>query len=178
MNEIYVKDNTENKLKNKGRVSNSGTFYLVNALNLNKLPTISLTNEEKVGERIDFYFKSCIDGNVKPTIPGLALALGINKKTFESIVDETETERTIMTYFNGKAIPTTIRNMFIKAKSVMNVLIEDYLVNGKVNPISGIFIAKNNFGYKDSQEVVVSPQREEILSSDELINEALNLPKK
>lgn len=29
--------------------------------------------------------------------------------------------------------------------------------NGKVNPASGIFLGKNMFGYKDVQDVVVTP---------------------
>ena len=31
--------------------------------------------------------------------------------------------------------------------------------NGKVNPVSGIFLGKNNFGYKDQQEYVVTPNQ-------------------
>ena len=29
--------------------------------------------------------------------------------------------------------------------------------NGKINPAAGIFIGKNMFGYKDTQDVVLSP---------------------
>ena len=29
--------------------------------------------------------------------------------------------------------------------------------NGKINPVSGIFLMKNNFGYKDQSEVVLTP---------------------
>lgn len=28
---------------------------------------------------------------------------------------------------------------------------------GKINPVSGIFLMKNNFGYADKQEVVLTP---------------------
>lgn len=28
---------------------------------------------------------------------------------------------------------------------------------GKINPVSGIFLAKNNYDYQDKQEVVVQP---------------------
>lgn len=31
------------------------------------------------------------------------------------------------------------------------------MLNGKINPVSGIFIGKNHFGYTDKQEVVVTP---------------------
>ena len=29
--------------------------------------------------------------------------------------------------------------------------------NGKINPVSGIFLGKNNFGYQDKTEYVVTP---------------------
>ncbi len=29
--------------------------------------------------------------------------------------------------------------------------------NGKINPVSGIFLMKNNFGYADKSEVVLTP---------------------
>lgn len=36
-------------------------------------------------------------------------------------------------------------------------MIEEYMQNGKINPVSGIFLMKNNFGYADKTEVVVTP---------------------
>jgi hypothetical protein len=34
---------------------------------------------------------------------------------------------------------------------------EDFMQNGKINPVSGIFLMKNNMGYTDQQEVVLTP---------------------
>jgi hypothetical protein len=31
------------------------------------------------------------------------------------------------------------------------------MTSGKINPVSGIFLGKNNFGYTDKQEYVVTP---------------------
>ena len=39
----------------------------------------------------------------------------------------------------------------------MEILWEKYMQNGKINPVSGIFLGKNNFGYVDKQEHVVTP---------------------
>ena len=33
----------------------------------------------------------------------------------------------------------------------------DYMQNGKVNPASGIFLGKNLFSYKDTQDVILTP---------------------
>lgn len=34
---------------------------------------------------------------------------------------------------------------------------ESYMMNGKINPVTGIFLAKNNFGYVDKTETVLTP---------------------
>ena len=46
------------------------------------------------------------------------------------------------------------------------------MMNGKVNPVAGIFVAKNNFGYKDSQEFVVNNDVREEASPEALMQEA------
>ena len=40
---------------------------------------------------------------------------------------------------------------------MLNAQMEDYMQNGKINPVSGIFLMKNNMGYQDKQEVVLTP---------------------
>ena len=39
----------------------------------------------------------------------------------------------------------------------MESLWENYMQNGKINPVSGIFLGKNNYGYQDKTEYVVTP---------------------
>ena len=39
----------------------------------------------------------------------------------------------------------------------MENLWEDYMNSGKINPVSGIFLGKNNFGYQDKTEYVLPP---------------------
>ena len=43
----------------------------------------------------------------------------------------------------------------------MEDLWENYMQNGKINPVSGIFLGKNNFGYQDKQEMVLTPNNPE-----------------
>ena len=31
------------------------------------------------------------------------------------------------------------------------------MLNGKINPVTGIFMLKNHFGYRDQSEVVLTP---------------------
>ena len=38
--------------------------------------------------------------------------------------------------------------------------------NGKINPVSGIFLGKNNFGYQDKQDLVITPNTNTIEAAD------------
>ena len=40
---------------------------------------------------------------------------------------------------------------------MMENLWETYMNSGKVNPVAGIFLGKNNYGYQDKTEYVLTP---------------------
>jgi sensor histidine kinase regulating citrate/malate metabolism len=54
-------------------------------------------------------------------------------------------------------MPDDVRNTIKKAYAILNVQMEDYMQNGKINPVSGIFLMKNNMQYEDKSEVVITP---------------------
>jgi hypothetical protein len=54
----------------------------------------------------------------------------------------------------------------------MEELWETYMQNGKINPVSGIFLAKNNYGYSDKQEYVVTPNTPQLSDADTATIEA------
>ena len=43
----------------------------------------------------------------------------------------------------------------------MENLWETYMNSGKINPVSGIFLGKNNFGYQDKTEYVLTPNQKQ-----------------
>lgn len=47
---------------------------------------------------------------------------------------------------------------------------ENYMQSGKVNPVAGIFLGKNNYGYQDKTEYVLTPnqQNDNDYSADEI----------
>ena len=84
---------------------------------------------------------------MKPSVSGLALAFDVDRKT-------------IWAWANGvdsKTLPAEVRKAIQKAYRMLNAQMEDYMQNGKINPVSGIFLMKNNMGYQDKQEVVLTP---------------------
>lgn len=48
----------------------------------------------------------------------------------------------------------------------------DYMQNGKINPANAIFLSKNLFGYRDTQDVVVTPKNPLGDSPDEKLLES------
>ena len=48
--------------------------------------------------------------------------------------------------------------------------------SGKINPVTGIFLAKNNFGYQDKQEYVLEPKTSTTVEPDVIISKYDELP--
>jgi hypothetical protein len=57
-----------------------------------------------------------------------------------------------------------------KAYILMENQWESYMTAGKVNPVTGIFLGKNNFGYQDKTEYVLTPnqQNDSEINPDEI----------
>lgn len=157
-----------------GTVVNSNTLYIRKNLEIANLPEIDLTDAEQVQERINQYFEIEAKYGNKPTVAGLAMSLnGMNRRRLNEIVTGNfGNTRGITT-----TLPKTVTHLIKKAHQLMEQLWEDYMQNGKINPVSGIFLGKNNYGYQDKTEYVVTPnsQRDTDYSEAE-IRERLGLP--
>jgi hypothetical protein len=58
-----------------------------------------------------------------------------------------------------------------KTYAILEELWEDYMQNGKINPVSGIFLGKNHFGYQDKTDVVVRRGEDEATIPQEVLEE-------
>lgn len=119
---------------------------ILNALALFELPTINTDDNEQVQKRVNEYFKLCCDREMKPSFTGLAAALGVDRMT-------------LYRWVNGgtPSKPQAVRDTLKRAHIVLNHMLENWMQTGKINPVSGIFLMKNNFGYADKSEVVLTP---------------------
>ena len=120
--------------------------YIQHTMEVARLEHIDLKNAELVDQRILKYFSICESNDMKPSVAGLALALGVERTTLWKI-------RTKQT----GGYPSDVINSIKRAVQIINAMMEDYMQNGKINPVSGIFLMKNNMDYSDKQEVVVTP---------------------
>ena len=119
--------------------------YLNHNIQVASLPSIDTTNPKEVEMRIFEYFQICGENDMKPSMAGMALAIGVDRATLWS-------------WSVGNTRGDTHYDTIKKAVQMLDAQMVDYMQNGKINPVSGIFLMKNNFGYKDQQEVVVTPQ--------------------
>ena len=129
------------------------TKYLNVSLELADLPEIDLKDPEQVRDRIRKYFEIYSANDMKPTVAGLGLALnGMDRKRLWEI--KTDSLKGGTTKWD---LPTLTLELIKKAYKIMENQWENYMQNGKINPVSGIFLGKNNFGYQDKTEYVVTP---------------------
>ena len=126
--------------------------YIGVSMKLFNLPSIDLHNPEQVQDRLNEYFQIQFDADVKPTVAGMAMALGIDRRRLWEIRSGVSTSNRWV-----EDLPTRTKDSIKKAYDFMENLWENYMQNGKINPVSGIFLGKNNFGYQDKTEYVVTP---------------------
>lgn len=130
--------------------------YLSKNLHLMNLPEIDLHDVTQVQERIQYYFDYMTSVDMKPTVSGLAMALDMDRVTLWAIRNDRPTGGAGY----KTALPQEVANSIKKAYRIMEMLWEDYMQNGKLNPVTGIFLGKNNYGYQDKTEYVLTPNQQ------------------
>ena len=132
------------------------TKYLKLIIELMNMPDIDIKDPDAVKQRITDYFVLYANYDMKPTVAGLGMALGLDRRRLWEIKTGNHTSST-------PKLPPQVEDSIKKAYKLMENLWESYMNSGKINPVSGIFLGKNNFGYQDKTEYVVTPntQRDE-----------------
>lgn len=92
---------------------------------------------EKVEQRVRWYFNKCAEYDVRPTVASLALALNTSRQT--------------MWQWEQKG--GRLGAIVSQAKRLLNALLEDWSVCGKINPVSAVWLQKNHFHYRDTYTV-------------------------
>lgn len=139
------------------------TKYLSHALAVRDLPPIDISDPAQVRSRINEYFSLCTLNDMKPTVTGFRNALRIGKTT-------------LWEWKQGSYRADTHQAIICEAYDMLEALWEDYMMNGKINPVSGIFLGKNNFGYQDKQEYVLTPNQKEAVDASVIEAKYAELP--
>ena len=126
--------------------------YVMLGARLFNLPSIDLKDPQQVNDRLNEFFRIHAEADMKPTVSGMGMALGLDRRRLWEIKTGN-----FGTNKGVSDLPTSTKDSIKKAYEYMEILWENYMQNGKINPVSGIFLGKNNFGYQDKTEYVVTP---------------------
>lgn len=119
---------------------------LKQAVTISHWPAIDTNDPDQIVERIDKYHEFCYENDLKPDMSGMAMALGT-------------TRMTLWRWENGVVgdKPQKVRDAIRRGREINEMLMVQLMQNGKINPVTGIFLLKNNHGYKDQQDVIITP---------------------
>lgn len=123
------------------------TKYLTNALAMWDWQKPDMTNPAAVSDRIREYFQLCINDDMKPSVEGLAFAFNVSRRTLWAWANNVDSPR----------MPEEVRSLIKRAYDILTVQMANYMQNGKINPVAGIFLMKNNMDYEDKKEITLAP---------------------
>ena len=123
---------------------------ITNAMGLRKMGMkgINLNDPNAIDQRIDEFIEYCIEHEMKPTVESMALAFDTNRIQLWRWKEGAE---------GAVRLPEASKKALKRGYTLMNELLSQYMADGKINPVSAIFLLKNNHAYKDQTDVVVSP---------------------
>lgn len=127
-------------------------FMRVNMVLFN-MEKIDMTDIDAVQSRINEFFMLYAENDMKPTVAGMAMALGMDRRRLWEI-------KTGNKGISTPDLPLSVQDTIKKAYILMENLWETYMNSGKVNPVAGIFLGKNNYGYQDKTEYVLTPNQQ------------------
>lgn len=117
-------------------------------------PRKTVKTNEEMADRLNAYFRECYEKGQIPTVEDMCLALGTNRRTLYAWenYDRTNPERAAM---------------ISQAKEVLAAIDAKLVSEGKIPQVTYIFRAKNYFGMRDQQDVVVTPNVDPLGEVDE-----------
>ena len=126
------------------------TKYLAHSMTILKWAQPDMKNLEAVQQRCYDYLALCEQNDMKPTFAGLALAFSVDRMTLWRWCND---------HPEARKLAPEVRDSIKKARDLINAQMEDFMQNGRINPVAGIFLMKNNMNYQDKQEVVLTPNQ-------------------
>ena len=120
------------------------------------MPRVDLKNPDAVRERLGEYFRIYGEADLKPTVAGMAMCLGVDRRRLWDI--KTGTYTNVGGY---KDLPPETVDLVKKAYEILETTMENYANAGKINPVMAIFMMKNHFGYQDKTEYVLTPNQKQ-----------------
>lgn len=134
--------------------------YTRHCVRVGMLPKVNVANAEEVVRRCKTYFDYCIEDGMKPTFAGFCLAIGRSREYILDIIS------------GNVDAPKDTREVLGKCRQIITAQTEQFMVDGKINPVAGIFLMRNNMGYTNDEVLTVKAIREDAIDKASLIAQA------
>jgi hypothetical protein len=102
-----------------------------------KLPPVRKNDAKAVRERLDYYFRTCQENEIFPSISSLSLCCGVSRQSILKWGNDSTSE-------TGQLIQ--------RAKSAIDTCLTQGSLSGSIPFIYAIFQQKANFQYRDKDE--------------------------
>ena len=139
-----------------GQEPGDNTRIVQTSMKFFDMPRVDLKNPDAVRERLCEYFKIYGEADLKPTVAGMAMALGVDRRRLWEIKTGTAVGGT-----TANDLPRETLDLVKKAYEILETTMENYANAGKINPVMAIFMMKNHFGYQDKTEYVLTPNQKQ-----------------
>ena len=120
------------------------------------MPRVDLHDPEAVRVRLGEYFQIYGEADLKPTVAGMAMCLGVDRRRLWDIKSGNYTN-----VGGYKDLPPETVDLVKKAYDILETSMESYANAGRINPVMAIFMMKNHFGYQDKTEYVLTPNQKQ-----------------
>jgi len=117
-----------------------------NILAINQAFDEPVKSDEEMCDRLNWFFKNCADTRQLATVEKMCLALGMPRETVYEIMNGIKPGFTRET-----------SNILKKAKDFIASIDAELAQEGRIQPVVYLFRAKNYYGMKDQQEMVLTP---------------------
>lgn len=116
------------------------TRYINHAMGALALPPIDKKNPQQIKDRIILYLAQCAKDDCKPTVSGACLYIGCSRFEFYdwAKLDSNRNPEKAAIYHSLKALLQAIH--------------EQQMVDGSMHPVTGLFLAKVHFGFREDDE--------------------------
>ena len=151
------------KMQNEPKRAGTNRKVLMNALEALNHARVDVKNPQAIQDRIQEYLQFCLEEDIAPNVSGCASWLGINAATLTS-------------WYSGTTGSPEHQLVASRFYGVLQDVWSQNMQENNVNPVSGIFMGKVFFGYKDTQEIVVNQRITNELTAADLIAESKMLP--
>ena len=139
-----------------GQEPGDNTRIVQTSMKFFDMPKVDLHDPEAVRVRLGEYFQIYGEADLKPTVAGMAMCLGVDRRRLWDI--KTGNYANVGGY---KDLPPETVDLVKKAYEILETTMENYANAGKINPVMAIFMMKNHFGYQDKTEYVLTPNQKQ-----------------